>query len=44
MNRPGSSITWSTKNREMNAVVGNCPPKASDATYGPTNGIESVAE
>jgi hypothetical protein len=41
---PGSSITWSTKKREMNAVVGNSPPNASDARYGPTNGIEIADE
>ena len=41
---PGSSITWNTKRRLMMSGVGNSPPKNSDATQGPTNGIESTTE
>ena len=44
ISRPGSSITWNTNRRLRMSGVGNSPPKNSDATHGPTNGIDSMTE
>ena len=44
ISRPGKSITWKTNSRLIRSRVGNSPPKISDASQGPMNGIEMAAE
>ena len=38
---PAAACTWMTNSRLMMSGVGNSPPKISDASHGPMNGIDS---